>query len=854
MQLYRNISVVFNFTLFIIGIGLTHSATGQTQQGSATGNGLNAPVYYEARDSIVADLRDKTVRLYGAASVKYDEISLTAEQIEIDLETNEIIATYTLDSLGNKVGKPIFNADGEESECDYIKYNIDTKKGFVKEVRMTQGEGYIHMAESKIQPNEEIHFKNGKFTTCDKEEPHYHFNLSRAIVIPDKRIVTGPVYMEILNVPTPLAAPFGFFPNSETKKAGLILPRFQNSNRYGFGLEGLGYYFPLGDYWETYLYGSIYTTGSWGLQNVTNYYQKYKYRGGFGLKFEQFTGKFYDTTPTFNKWTVNWTHTQDPKAHPTLKFNTNINFVSDNNAKTTLEAINQNYFNNTFNSSVNVTKSWRTNRFNGTMGLQTSLQQNSQSKNYSLELPRYNLSVSRFDLGTFRKSAVGSSALDKITVTYNMNARNFIQAPDSIFNATDANLISDYARNGFEHKMVVQSNMRFAGGRFTITPSFNYREIWNFQYEERTWNPDLEKVDTVAVRGFKSSRDLAFTGNVLTNLYGYYLLKGKRGTKFRHVASPSISATLQPDIGLYESIQIDTTGKTAYYSPFSESLYRESGQGSSGRINFDLNNTLEMKQRDKNDTINGTFKSYKLVDALSVRGSYDFMKDSLKLSNLSLAFRTSRFFNIFSFQSNASLSPYAWIDSTGITINQYAWNAGKGIGRIQSAQGILNANFTNKKGRTEQKEAEEATADNAKEKEKVTNPQFKNYSIPWVVNFAYNIDYRRSSSSNGLGSIVDTFALVQTLRAIGNVSLNSMWKIDFNASYSFADAYVTDYTIILWRDLHCWQTSLMYQQFGRMFPPDGEKSNWAIVFKIGVKAAMFQDIKFEQTIQNPFPL
>ena len=51
--------------------------------------------------------------------------------------------------------------------------------------------------------------------------------------------------MEILNIPTPLAAPFGFFPNSETKKAGLIIPEIQTSQQFGFGLENLGYYIPL---------------------------------------------------------------------------------------------------------------------------------------------------------------------------------------------------------------------------------------------------------------------------------------------------------------------------------------------------------------------------------------------------------------------------------------------------------------------------------------------------------------------------------------------------------------------------------------------------------------------------------
>ncbi len=262
MQVDRYISLVFNLSLLIITLGVGQYGYGQLN-GSSSTEGLNSPVNYSATDSIVADIPSQIIRLYGAANVQYEGIDLTADLIEIDIVKNEVIATYTLDSLGNPVGKPVFSGEGEESTSDYIKYNFKTKKGFVKEVRMQQGEGYIHMAESKVQPNEEIHFKNGKFTTCDKEKPHYHFKLTRAIVIPDERIISGPVYMEILKVPTPLAAPFGFFPNSDKKKSGLIIPKVAATDRYGFGLEGLGYYIPLGDDWETYFYGSAYTTGRW---------------------------------------------------------------------------------------------------------------------------------------------------------------------------------------------------------------------------------------------------------------------------------------------------------------------------------------------------------------------------------------------------------------------------------------------------------------------------------------------------------------------------------------------------------------------------------------------------------------
>ncbi len=830
---------------------ITNFGYGQ-KSGSANSAGLNSPVNYSARDSIVANIPDQIVRLYGESIVQFEDIELKADLIEIDLKTNEVTAMYSLDSTGNPVGKPVFISGGEESQCESLKYNFETKKGYIKEVRMQQGEGYIHMAESKIHPNEQIHFKNGKFTTCDKEEPHFHFNLTRAIVVPDKRIVTGPVYMEILHVPTPLAAPFGFFPNSETKKAGLILPEFQSSGAYGFGLENIGYYIPLGEYWETYFYGSIFTTGSFAGQNITNYYKKYKYRGSFSLRFEQFRGKFYDTFDTRNKWTVNWKHNQDAKAHPSLRLTTNINYVSDNTSQTSLDAINPNYFNNTFNSSAKVTKNWKTNKFRGSMGLQTKLQQNSQSGNYVMDLPLFNLSVASFNLGVLRRSPIGEKWYEKIKVTYNMTSRNSITAPDSIFNLNDLDQVGSYARNGFEHNVRVQSNLRLFGGRTTFTPSATYREYWNFQYEERNWNNDTEKVDTVEFNEFKSARDLAFSGGLNSNFFGYYKMLGKQQMKFRHVVSPSASFTYRPDINLYEQIQVDTDGTEGYYSPFSQSLYKEGSRGSSGMISFGLNNTLEMKKRVKSDTINETMKAYKLVDAFSINSGYDFLKDSMNLSNFSLAFRTSRFFNIFSFQSSASLTPYSWVESTGKSTKEYAWNDGNGIGRIQSARSVINANFTNKKGRDKQKENAEGAKDNAKEMGKISNPLFKDYDIPWVLNLSYNVNYGRQSLTNDSGVLVDTFSIVQTLRIDGNFNLNDKWKIDYLVNYDVQDNTVPSFNVGLWRDLHCWETSVYFQQFGQLFPDNGNAANWTILFKIGVKASMFQDIKYDHTFRNQF--
>lgn len=815
------------------------------------GQDLGSPVKYEARDSIVADIPKQIITLYGEAKVQFEDVELTADFIQIDLINSEVLATYTLDSAGVPVGKPIFFAEGQESKADYIRYNFETKKGYVREVRTQQGEGYIHMSESKIHPNEEIHLKDGKFTTCDADTPHYHFRLTKAIIVPDERIVTGPVYMKLFKIPLPLAAPFGFFPNSDTKKHGIIIPRFANTNQYGFGLQDLGYYIPLGDYWETYFYATLFTSGRFGLQNISNYYRKYRFNGTLGLKFEQFRGKFY-APDISNKWTFVWKHSQDSKAHPTLKFSSDINFISDNNPKTTLEAINPTYFDNQFNSAMNLTKRWKAGNFNGTMGLKTSLQQNSQSGRYTSELPTFNLSLNQFDLGVLRQEKIGRKWYENIKVSYSLNAKNFISAPDSVFQSEYFYLANNYVQNGVQQNAVIQSNLRILGGRMTFSPVINYTEFWNFQYEQNTWNPGTEKIDTAEINGFKSSRTLSFNAGLNSNFFGYYKLNGKKQVKFRHVSTPSVSFTYRPDLGLYEPVQYDTLGNSKYYSPFQTSLYREAGYGTAGILSFGISNTLEMKMRDKKDTLNDTFKSFKLIDAFTINGSYDIFKDSFNLSNFSFAFRTARFLKVFSFQSGAVVSPYSYNLTTGIESPVYAWESGQGVGRFRTATTAITANFTNKNGRKKQKELDEGTKDNAALNEQVTKPGFSSIDIPWQMNFSYNFNLTQGGIKNLSGDYVDSVRLIQTIRVDGDFNITEKWKFTYGINYDLQADNVCDaistYNFSIWRDLHCWEAALTWFQYG---PWVGENTNINFLFRVNIKASMFQDIKLEYT-QPPF--
>lgn len=838
--------------------------------------GLDGPVKYEARDSIVANVPSQIVRLYGEAYVNYEGIELKADYIEINLKNNEVLATYSTDSLGLPVGKPLFTSEGEESQCEYVKYNFKTKQGYIKEIRAQQDEGYFHMAESKIHPNEQIHFKNGKFTTCENDTPHYHFKLSKAIIVPDERVVTGPVFMKIGKIPTPLAAPFAFFPNSDSRKHGIILPEFASSSLYGFGLQDFGYYIPLGDYWETQFNGTIYTTGRFAVGNTTNYYRRYKSRGSFGAKFEQFRGQFYDTTLT-NKVSVLWQHTQDVKAHPSIKFSASVKFFSDNNGKSSLDTYNPDYFSNQFNSSIKLSKNWKTKKLRGSAALNTSLQQNSVNQSYAINLPDFSFNVSRFDLGVLRKNKIGKKWYEEIKVQYGLRSKNQINAPDSIFNVNDYDQIGEYALNGVEHSVTVNSNLKLFGSRITFTPSAKYREFWNFQYESHEWDTLNQKVDTTDIRGFGAARDVSFSGSMTTGFYGLYKLKGSRKTRFKHVANPTLSFTYKPNISSFEDIQIDVDGNTKEYSPYQNSLYREGSSRETGVLRWNLANTLKMKTKDMKDTINDGDKSFNLIDALSIAGSYDIFADSMAFSDQSISFRTAKLFKVISFQSSATLSPYRF-DSLNTMYSDLAIQSNQGFGKITRTTLALSANFTSAQGRKKQKEMADATANNATLTGQVTNPNATSFDIPWQLNVAYNLNHDLVRNK---AAVTDSnYSIIQTLVFTGDFSINQKWKFKGGISFNLQqlnpryhdhinpdylapyEDLITTYNFEIWRDLHCWEAMLQFRQYGPVSKDDlgnwgsgqnadWKRTNWTFLFRVNIKASMFQDIKLEYN-QPPF--
>ena len=146
-------------------------------------NSMESIVEYSCRDSIYATMDSSKISLFGEAKIVYEGITMSADLIEFDTEKKEVYCIYTIDEQGKRVGIPKFEDGAESFTAATIRYNFDTKKGYIEELKTNQDELYLHMGKAKRQPNDQVHFTEGKVTTCDLDDPHFHFQLSKAVMV-----------------------------------------------------------------------------------------------------------------------------------------------------------------------------------------------------------------------------------------------------------------------------------------------------------------------------------------------------------------------------------------------------------------------------------------------------------------------------------------------------------------------------------------------------------------------------------------------------------------------------------------------------------------------------------------------
>ena len=351
------------FTKIALLLGLWAATT--PIWGQSGGASLSGPVQWgtEAdRGRTEVNPKDRTVLLTHKAWVQYSGLDLRAGEIFIDFN-NSLLTAYGVRDSSGKMGQfPVFKEGERTLYADTIRYHLGTGKGWIKSANTQEGGGYLHGGQAKMISDSSYFLANNTFSTCNHETPHFAIVTQRAKLDVGKRIVTGPAYLELAGIPTPLALPFAFFPMAEKRASGFLLPNFSDRREWGLGLTGLGYYFVLNDYQDLRLTADFYSQGSWAVQAASSYRVRYKFNGNFTFNINRIrfgdprfagTGAYQNSTD----FRVGWTHNQDPKARPGFRFSAKVDLASGAFFKNATTDPNQ-FLKNDLSSSISATKTW----------------------------------------------------------------------------------------------------------------------------------------------------------------------------------------------------------------------------------------------------------------------------------------------------------------------------------------------------------------------------------------------------------------------------------------------------------------------------------------------------------------
>ncbi len=780
---------------------------------------LKAKLTHYAEDYTEIDTKNKFIKLYNKAHVKYDDFELTAGVIYIDYGKKEVYAGRIPDSTGTLSQRPIFVQGSTKTENDSIRFNYETKKALVWNTYTKEGEISL-LSEVTKKVNDSVMFvSNVKFTTSkDREHPEYYFLARKGKIVPKKKIVVGTTQMWIEEVPTPFVIPFGFFPLITTRASGFIVPNFSQSNR-GFSLQNGGFYWAVNPYLDLTTTADFYTNGSYGVNIGSRYKKRYKYNGNLTYRYENNIQSIIGL-PGYSKntdWHLNWTHSQDAKSSPNSNFSAHVNFGSSTYYKNSSNYQVANNLNNrvtnSLNSSVTYTHNFSRLPMNYTLSL--THDQNLNSKTINLTLPNLTLNLNR--IYPFSVDGKKKNAFQKINFTYKLTAANKISTTDSLLFTSR---MWEGKKIGAKHTIPIQTDIKLLK-YFNLNPRVNYTEVWALQTVEKSWDATANngngKEIVVEHSGFKSFRKVDISASLSTNIFGTYNFGDKHKIMgLRHTISPSLSYHYNPKFNQFIKEYEKSPGDVVEYTPFDQGQYGKPNLVEGKNIMLNLSQTFEVKYKSKDEKI-------KKLKLLTISNSYNFVKDSMQLStfHLSSNFELTKGLNL---NLTSNFDPYQIKDA--VQTKEFAIKHGQGLGHfsnftLSTGYKFDNNSFTKTKKKDRKKEVKKYVA-------------YQN-NIKWDISFTYNFTYKNADyiPENSTNKTIS----VNSLSFNGNIQITPNWKVGYRSGYDFVRKGILPSNFHFTRELKSWVMRFDWQPFGTY-------KSW--YFYIGIKSSILKDIKYDK--------
>ena len=808
-----------------------------------------------AKGYIKINKEEGKLYLYDKAELYYLDTELKAGIIVLDYNKNEVSAGRIKDSSGQLIQPPYFKQAGNEVNPDSIRFNFDTKKAIIWNSKSEQ-DGMNISALTTKKENDSVYFiKEARVTTSKNTvDPDYYIRIRKGKFIPKSKIIAGLSNLYIANVPTPIFLPFAYFPLTENRRTGFIFPSIGQNNDRGYFVQNGGYYFAPSDLFDITLLGDYYTNGSYGFRAESKYRKRYAFNGSLSIRFENLIDGERGL-PGYSKnniYNIRWSHSQDSKSNPNSRFSASVNLGSSNYFRESVNQLNTpNFLNNTLNSSVSYSKTFRSYP-SVNLSLTASHSQNTRTQTVNMSLPTLQANMERI-YPFVKRNGQKKGILKNINLQYSVRGENRIQTSDSLFLKKE--MFND-ASYGMKHSIPISTNFKVLKN-LSVSLSGNFEEVWAGQTIKKNDYDIIAqtqgKKDTI--KSFDRFSKYSFNASIGTTIYGVFDFKeGKRIQSIRHVMRPSVNYGINPSFEkYYDKYIIDANGNTSEYTRFEGGFFGAPGNRFSSSIGLGLSNVLEAKVRDRDSSVVEP-KKIKLLNNLNLTTSYNIASDSLNWSPVRMTTGTSLFDDKLNINIGATFDPYS-LNENGSRINKLNINDNGGLFRMTSANINMGFSFSSKNSKEDKSSnsdrsnsrsggrdddlfgrvddfADSSFDDNEEEdeeEEEEIDSEFYNNKMPWDIRLAHSLTYSNNRAQKQITN--------NSLMFSGNISLSKKWKIGGSSGYDFKNSGVTYTQLRFERDLDSWKMNFNWVPFST-------RASW--YFFIGIKSSILSDLKYDK--------
>ena len=758
-------------------------AEGDTSHASAQEN-----IHYQGRE-IFYDVQHGIVDVVGQGDVTYKEMRLTADKVTFDSNTDRMRAE----------GNPVLQDGHDRIVGKTMSYDLNNRKGTIFAGRTVYERGFVY-GERVVRVSESVmDVRNGTYSTCDLDDPHYHFGSSRMKIVLQDKVIAEPVVFYIKHVPV-LALPFYIFPIKSGRHSGFELPQveFGSSTNGGKFVRNVGYYWAIDDFMDATAWFDYYQGSSWITHGQYRYHKRYGYQGQIAASYEnQFGGR------SAHNWNLIGTHYQTLGTNFALTANANLTNSSEfrrdpnlgNNVLLRIQRL--------LDSNLSLQKGWSGGAYTAGLRQVEDLDAAAGTVKTSQQLPTVTFNLSSRPLGhpargdeparlpwlasTNYSFSVNGLYERKVYAPFQIIARDSAGVPvdTTFFDSTDARGAANYN--------FTLSDQRLLLGFIRLNPRFNFNGV----YYSRDQAGETHQFGGVWNAGL--GVNTAVYGTFRTNLGP---LRG-----IRHVITPSASIVFQPANSQLLYRNTDSTFASRFQGVTGIGLIG----GEAKRIDFSLRNDVHAKWGNPTHPtlLNNLIQ-------LQTTGSYNLLAEHGPTKPLSDLFTSLRLKPIqrsdfdFSFIHN----PY--------DRRLLSFTAATGI----AFQG------QSKFGEEPSEMPEEPGTDAVRQPTPLSAPAAGPTGLPWILQASIGYGGSRARAPGGGYT---PWASAANLNGAAGLNLSKNWRVDYNYQFNITQGKMISQFFTVKRDLHCWE-----MQFSRSI--SGGINEY--YFRINVKN--LQEVYFEQ--------